>query len=90
MEILPNFYVNSPTSDLSYRGPKGFEFWADKFPNCRGKRQSPINIDTDVAKTVRLKPLFFSRSVFWSRSSKINDHVQDLNLEYKVYYRVTR
>ena len=47
--------------NFSYRGPEGFEFWADKYPNCRGKRQSPINIDTDVAQTVKLKPLFFSR-----------------------------
>ena len=49
---------------FSYRGPEGFEFWADEYPNCRGKRQSPINIDTDVAQTVKLKPLFFSRSKF--------------------------
>ena len=47
-----------------YSGLKGVEFWPDKFPNCGGRRQSPINIDTEVANanTVALIPLIFSRS----------------------------
>ena len=57
----------------------GFEFWADEFPNCRGKRQSPINIDTDVAKTVNLKPLFFSRSTFLGKSSQTDDYFAQHN-----------
>ena len=44
----------------------GPEFWSEIAANCGGKSQSPINIDTSLAKPIKLPKFQFSAlSVFW-------------------------
>lgn len=50
-------------ADWSYSGPTGPEFWAALDPSfklaCKGKRQSPINIDSNLKRGTELSALKF-------------------------------
>ncbi|XP_064600587.1 uncharacterized protein LOC135466815 [Liolophura sinensis] len=44
---LPNTALSV---DWSYSGEKGYHKWPEHFKHCRGRQQSPINVDTDHAQ----------------------------------------
>ncbi|XP_060525648.1 carbonic anhydrase 2-like [Cylas formicarius] len=45
--------------DFGYEGSEGPTFWGEKYSNCIGKLQSPIDIEEDNIKVVQFDPLIF-------------------------------
>ncbi|KAL7050877.1 hypothetical protein ACKWTF_004254 [Chironomus riparius] len=51
--------IHTATADFSYDGTKGPSHWEDDYATCKGKHQSPIDIDMLHVKKVKLPPLSF-------------------------------
>ncbi|XP_034248740.1 carbonic anhydrase 7-like [Thrips palmi] len=49
--------VLEPFDDFSYEGNHGPDHWADTYKTCRGKYQSPIDIDEHHVTRVHLPPI---------------------------------
>lgn len=49
--------VLEPFDDFSYEGNQGPDHWADTYQTCRGKYQSPIDIDEHQVLRVHLTPI---------------------------------
>ena len=60
---LPFIFKVASASEWNYQG-QGIDYWAEKFPACRGILQSPINIKE-------------SKAIFNSRLGHINFHNYD-------------
>lgn len=88
------------TSDVSgsdihwgYEGSHGVDEWAHDFPQCDGKKQSPIDLDSKTALPANFKPLFMGNYDTAEKPMKLtnNGHTVLLSLssdlsEYRIPY----